>query len=107
MFTPMVPSSSRPLPRVCRKDPGHDPEASPHTRPVRPPTNGYQWAHDDHPRRTRPGAEARPARAEPGDPMIDRSVLLARHGYLFTAALAEDERRRLPEAGSGINRVSC
>jgi fatty-acid peroxygenase len=32
--------------------------------------------------------------------MIDRSVLLARHGYLFTAALAEDERRRLHETGS-------
>src|SRR3954470_14558137 len=34
--------------------------------------------------------------------MIDRSVLLARHGYLFTAALAEEERRRLHETDAAV-----
>src|SRR4051794_23743736 len=33
----------------------------------------------------------------PGLPTPDRSLLLARHGYLFTAALHEDERRQLHE----------
>src|SRR5436190_3853030 len=32
--------------------------------------------------------------------LLDRSVLLARHGYLFTAALTEDERRQLYEDGA-------
>jgi fatty-acid peroxygenase len=34
--------------------------------------------------------------------MIDRSVLLTRHGYLFTAALSEKERRRLYESGAVV-----
>src|ERR1700712_4174487 len=33
----------------------------------------------------------------PRVPVLDRSLLLARHGYLFTAALDERERRRLHE----------
>jgi fatty-acid peroxygenase len=33
-------------------------------------------------------------------PALDRSVLLARHGYLFTASLSEDERRRLYREGA-------
>jgi fatty-acid peroxygenase len=37
------------------------------------------------------------AMTAPHVPTLDRSLLLARHGYLFTAVLSSAERRRLHE----------
>src|SRR3954451_5998723 len=36
----------------------------------------------------------------PHVPRLDRSLVLARHGYLFTAALSAAERRQLHESGA-------